>query len=87
MNKPTTNDQKDAKYWIRTVLLILLDILPFPNLILYFDKNQDGKVNIRDLKLLKWWEILIAFLFTFLVWYSGAFSPEQIVNFLKTLFL
>jgi len=45
---------------LKGVAEVAIDILPIPDPRKYFDKNQDGKVDVTDLSKIKWTELVTA---------------------------
>lgn len=79
---------KETKVYgiIKSIANIAIDVLPIPDPRKYFDKDQDGKVDLKDLSQLKWVEFAAAIgVCAFLVYFEIV-SLDQLLTIIKTLF-
>jgi len=75
---------------LKALLNIGMDVLPIPDVRRYFDKDQDGKYTLADLRHFKWFEFAGAVvLFSLLIYFEiiDMAQLKELIKFIVTTLL
>lgn len=67
---------------LKGVIRGAIDVSPIPSVLQYFDRNQDGKVNLKDFK---WFEFTGAVAMLAALIKLEIVDPEQVIELVKLL--